>query len=184
MVEESLLIPDAAAWRAWLDENEHASDGVWLVLAKRGTTSPTTLTYTQALDEALCSGWIDGQKRRRDATTFLQRFTPRRRRSMWSRRNVGLVESLIGQGRMRPRGQVEVDRARLDGRWDRAYAGAATVEVPYDLHAALASSPRAAAGFTNLGSGQRYSLLLPVITAAPALRARRIAALVQRLENI
>ncbi|GAB3152794.1 YdeI/OmpD-associated family protein [Micromonospora sonneratiae] len=183
MDEQSLLIPDAAAWRAWLDANEDLSNGVWLVLAKKGTVSPTTLTYAQALDEALCSGWIDGQKRGLDSATFLQRFTPRRRGSIWSQRNVGLVETLIEQGRMRPRGQAEITRAQIDGRWDRAYPGAATAEVPDDLTAALAASPTAAARFAALNAGERYPHLFPIMTAAPALRARRIAALVQRLGN-
>lgn len=105
---EPFVVPDAAAWRAWLDAHEESSDGVWLVLAKKGTTSPTSLTYDRALDEALCSGWIDGQKRSLDAATFLQRFTPRRRASIWSARNVGIVARLVEESRMRPRGQAEV----------------------------------------------------------------------------
>ncbi len=116
MADETLLVRDAEAWRAWLDEHEDASDGVWLVLAKKGTVAPTSLSYAQALDEALCSGWIDGQKRPGDATTFLQRFTPRRPTSIWSQRNIGLVTELAAQGRMRSRGQAEIDRARADGR--------------------------------------------------------------------
>ncbi len=107
-----LCVTDAAAWRAWLDANEDASDGVWLVLAKKGTTDPTSLRYDEALDEALCSGWIDGQKRSRDATTFLQRFTPRRARSMWSLRNTEHIARLEADGRMRPRGRTEVDKAQ------------------------------------------------------------------------
>ena len=110
------VVADRAAWRAWLDANEESSDGVWLLLAKKGTTEPTTLSYAEALDEALCSGWIDGQKRSHDAACFLQRFTPRRRASLWSQRNIGLVEGLIGEGRMRARGQSEIDRAKADGR--------------------------------------------------------------------
>src|SRR6478609_5320658 len=116
---EPFVVADAAAWRAWLDDNEDLSDGVWLVLAKKGTTAPTTLTYTQALDEALCSGWIDGQKASLDAATFLQRFTPRRAASLWSARNVRIVERLVEEGRMRPRGHAEIDRAKADGRWAR-----------------------------------------------------------------
>ncbi|APU17574.1 MULTISPECIES: YdeI/OmpD-associated family protein [Actinoalloteichus] len=181
MNEQPLVIPDAADWRAWLEVNENVSDGVWLVLAKKGTVAPTTLTYSQALDEALCSGWIDGQRKGRDDATFLQRFTPRRRRSIWSQRNVGLVGSLIEQGRMRLRGHAEIERARLDGRWERAYPGSATVEVPADVLAALTASPAAAARFAALTAGERYPLLLPIITAVPALRGARIAAMIRRL---
>ncbi len=166
----------------WLDAHEDDPDGVWLVLAKKGTTEPTSLTYDQALDEALCSGWIDGQKRSRDAATFRQRFTPRRRASLWSQRNVGLVATLVAAGRMRPRGQAEIDRAQGDGRWDRAYAGAATVAVPDDLRAALDAAPAAAALFAELDATNRYAILHRVVTA-PSDRARadRIARLVDGL---
>ncbi len=111
-----LTVKDAAAWRAWLDANEHTSDGVWLVLAKKGTVEPTSLSYTEALDEALCSGWIDGQKKSFDSVVFLQRFTPRRKRSIWSLRKTGIVEQLIAQGRMRERGMSEIELAKADGR--------------------------------------------------------------------
>jgi uncharacterized protein YdeI (YjbR/CyaY-like superfamily) len=179
---EPFVVADAAAWRTWLDGNEDASDGVWLVLAKKGTASPTTLTYAQALDEALCSGWIDGQKAGGDAATFLQRFTPRRRASLWSKRNIELVGRLAAEGRMRPRGQAEIDRAKADGRWERAYAGASTVEVPDDLAAALAAQPAASALFAELDATNRYSVLHRVVTAAtPATRASRIERLVGML---
>jgi len=182
--DEDLLLPDAAAWRAWLDAHEDDADGVWLVLAKKGTAHPTTLTYDQALDEALCSGWIDGQKRGRDTTTFRQRFTPRRRASLWSARNVGLVAELVGTHRMRPRGLAEVDRAKADGRWDRAYAGARTAEVPDDLRAALDAAPSAAALFADLDGTNRYAVLHRVLTApSAAARANRIARLVGGLER-
>ena len=181
MDADATIVPDAAAWRAWLDEHEDASDGVWLVVAKKGTLIPTSLTYAQALDEALCSGWIDGQKRPRDEATFLQRFTPRRPRSIWSQRNIGLVDALVAQGRMRPRGQAEVERARADGRWERAYAGAATAVVPDDLAAALAASPAAAELFARLTAVNRYAVIHRVTTASPTARAGRIATLVGRL---
>ncbi|UCR89907.1 YdeI/OmpD-associated family protein [Mycetocola spongiae] len=181
---DPLIVADAAAWRAWLDEREFTSDGVWLILAKKGTLSPTSLGYAQALEEALCSGWIDGQKKSVDSATFMQRFTPRRRASMWSQRNIGIVGQLIHAGRMRERGHAEITRAREDGRWDRAYAGAAAIEVPEDLLAALAASPRAAAAFAALGSSARYSILHPIVTAATApTRAARIARARERLEG-
>ncbi len=182
MDDEDLVLPDAAAWRTWLDAHEDEPAGVWLVLAKKGTTEPTTLTYDQALDEALCSGWIDGQKRGRDTATFRQRFTPRRRASLWSERNVGLVAALEDAGRMRDRGRAEVDRARADGRWDRAYAGAASVVVPDDLRAALDASPAAAALFADLDGTNRYAVLHRVVTApSDTARANRIAKLVAGL---
>jgi uncharacterized protein YdeI (YjbR/CyaY-like superfamily) len=177
-----LVLPDVAAWRRWLDTHEETSDGVWLRLAKKGTTTPTSLTYAQALDEALCSGWIDGQKRSHDAGTFVQRFTPRRRRSMWSQRNVGLVARLTEEGRMRPRGVGEVEAAQADGRWERAYAGAATIEVPPDLTAALDASPAAALAFATLDSQNRYAVLHRILTAPDdTVRERRRTRLVEML---
>ena len=117
---EELAFADAAAWREWLAEHHGRPEGAWIVLAKKGTTEPTTLTYEQALQEALCFGWIDSQGRGRDAATHLQRFTPRRARSPWSRSNVARVERLTAEGRMQPAGLAEVERARADGRWDPA----------------------------------------------------------------
>lgn len=180
--EDHFIVADTAAWRAWLDEHESSHDGVWLVLAKKGTVEPTSLNYDQALDEALCSGWIDGQKGSRDAATFLQRFTPRRARSLWSARNVGIVERLIAEGRMRERGHAEIERAQADGRWERAYVGAGSATVPDDLAAALAADPAVEARFAALNGTNRYAFIHPVITAASAeTRARRIAVLVERL---
>lgn len=180
---EPLILRDRDAWRAWLDHHEDRSDGVWLLLAKRGVTDPTALGYQEALVEALCSGWIDGQRRSRDESTYLQRFTPRRARSVWSQRNVELVSALIAEGRLRDRGMVEVERARADGRWDRAYAGPATAEVPAELTAALQASPRALRAFDRLTGSARYSVLHPVLTAATeTTRERRIARAVARLE--
>lgn len=170
-----LLVPDVAAWRDWLAENGDDEAGVWLVLARKGTTSPTSLVYQEALLEALCEGWVDGQVKSRDEGTFRQRFTPRRKRSLWSRRNTELVAGLIEAGRMQPRGFAEIERAKADGRWDAAYAGAATAVVPDDLAAALAAQPQAAALFAVLTSQNRYAILHRVSTATtPATRARRI----------
>jgi uncharacterized protein YdeI (YjbR/CyaY-like superfamily) len=181
---EILVVADAAAWRAWLDLNEETSDGVWLLLAKKGTVSPTSLSYAQALDEALCSGWIDGQRQTYDATTFRQRYTPRRKASLWSQRNVGLVAGLIAEQRMRPRGFAEITRAQHDGRWDRAYAGQKSAEVPDDLTAALAVSPPAAAAFAALNSVNRYAVLHRIITApTPQVRLNRLTKLVEMLER-
>lgn len=179
---DALLLPDAAAWRAWLDEHEDDAEGVHLALAKKGVTSPTSLRYDEALEAALCSGWIDGPKHGIDDRVFAQRFTPRRKASLWSARNVEIVTVLVADGRMRPRGQAEVDRAKADGRWDRAYAGAATAEVPEDLAALLAASPAAAARFAELNRTNRYAVIHRTVTAPnPTVRANRMAKLVAQL---
>jgi len=181
---EVLVLADAAAWRAWLDSNEDVSDGVWLLMAKKGKKSATSLMIADALDEALCSGWIDGQRRAHDDATFLQRFTPRRARSIWSQRNVEYVARLIEQGRMRPRGQAEIDRAKADGRWDRAYAGPATAEVPDDLIAALRARPAAQERFDALNSRDRFLVLFQLMTASSqATRARRLKRIVEKLAD-
>jgi uncharacterized protein YdeI (YjbR/CyaY-like superfamily) len=177
-----LTVADAAGWREWLSEHHETSTGVWLVLARKGTTRPTSLTYDQALDEALCHGWIDGQVRSRDETTYCQRFTPRRARSTWSKRNVGLVERLESEGRMHPAGVAEVERAKADGRWESAYAGQAGIEVPADLAAALTAEPRAQAMFGILTSQNRYAVLYRIASAKrPETRTRRIGEFVAML---
>jgi uncharacterized protein YdeI (YjbR/CyaY-like superfamily) len=177
-----LTVVDDGAWRAWLGEHHGETAGVWLVLAKKGTVEPTSLSYDQALDEALCHGWIDGQSRRRDEATYLQRFTPRRMRSPWSARNVGLVARLVADGRMRPAGLAEVERARSDGRWDAAYAGQASTPVPADLASALAAEPHAQAMFDILTSQNRYAILHRLDSAKRAeTRARRLEKFVAML---
>ncbi len=170
-----LIVADTAAWRAWLARHHGGHPGVWLALAKKGTSEPTALRYEQALLEALCFGWIDGQVRRRDEGTYRQRFTPRRPRSAWSKRNVELTERLLAEGRMRPAGLAAIERAREDGSWQSAYAGSATIEVPDDLRAALGQQPRAAAMFERLTSQNRYAILYRLATAKRAeTRARRL----------
>jgi uncharacterized protein YdeI (YjbR/CyaY-like superfamily) len=179
-----LTVLDAAAWRRWLGDHHADESGVWLVLAKKNTTEPTSLTYEQALDEALCHGWIDGQIRRRDERTFRQRFTPRRARSTWSKRNVGHVERLLREGRMHPAGVAHVERAKADGRWEAAYAGQASIAVPEDLASALAAAPRAQAMFEILTSQNRYAVLYRVDAAKrAATRARRIEQYVAMLSR-
>ena len=181
---EPFVVADVAAWRAWLDASEDASDGVWLVLAKKGVTQPTSLTYAEALDEALCSGWIDGQKRSHDAATFLQRFTPRRARSVWSARNVEHIARLETEGRVRPRGRAEVAAAQADGRWERAYAGAATAKEPADFAAALAADAVASARYEQLTKAQRWQVFIPITMAAtPQTRARRLAKALASLQE-
>lgn len=177
-----LTVADAAAWRAWLVDHHADSPGVWLALAKKGTTTPTSLTYAEALDEALCQGWIDGQKQAHDDATFWQRFTPRRPRSVWSARNVGHVERLEAEHRMRPAGRRAADAAKADGRWEAAYEGSARIEVPPDLAEALAANPAAAAQFAALSSQNRFAVLYRLGAAKRAdTRARRLAQFVDML---
>ncbi|MBG6217913.1 uncharacterized protein YdeI (YjbR/CyaY-like superfamily) [Arthrobacter sp. CAN_A6] len=178
-----LLLQDAAAWRDWLDQNHGTSAGAWLVLSRKGGSS-TTLTYAQALDEALCYGWIDGQKRSRDTMSFGQRFTPRRARSIWSVRNREHVGRLENEGRMQPSGRAAIQAALDDGRWERAYAGSATAEVPADLLAAVAASPAAQAMFDVLSAQNRYALVFRLgQLKTDAARTRNIAAFTSMLER-
>jgi uncharacterized protein YdeI (YjbR/CyaY-like superfamily) len=177
-----LTVADAGAWRRWLEEHHEEPEGVWLVLAKKGTMEPTSLSYDEALEEALCHGWIDGQVRRLNEETYRQRFTPRRARSMWSKRNRGIVARLEEEGRMRAGGIAEVERAKADGRWEDAYSGPATVEIPDDLAAALGAEPAALAMFEILTSQNRYAILFRIGNAKRAdTRARRIAQFVGML---
>lgn len=176
-----LLLPDAAAWRAWLAEHHTQQTGVWLVLHKKGG-DVTGLTYVQAVEEALCFGWIDGQARRRDEGSSSQRMTPRRPRSAWSAVNVERVARLEAEGRMHDAGRAQVAAAQGDGRWDAAYRGPATIEVPDDLTAALDAVPAARAWFDALTSANRFAVLVRIGQAKhPETRERRIAAFVADL---
>ena len=177
-----LLVDDAAGWRSWLAANHTTSQGVRLVLAKKNVSGPTVLTHDDALREALSDGWIDGQLMRRDDATYSVRFTPRRARSPWSLRNVELADRLVADGLMRPAGLVQIQLAKEDGRWERAYRGSATIEVPDDLRDALAASPRSQATWERLTRTNRYSVLYRVLEAKrPETRARRIASYVEML---
>ncbi|MCG2622827.1 YdeI/OmpD-associated family protein [Arthrobacter sp. I2-34] len=176
-----LLLPDAAAWRGWLADNHLASPGVWLVLGKKGG-DVTALTYDDALDEALCFGWIDGQVAKRDAGSYRQRMTRRGPKSAWSARNVAHVERLEAEGRMQDGGRAAVDAAKADGRWETAYAGQARAEVPADLLAAVAAVPEAQAMFEVLSAVNRYALCYRLnALKTPAARERKIAQFVQML---
>jgi uncharacterized protein YdeI (YjbR/CyaY-like superfamily) len=173
----------AELWRAWLDANHAASDGVWLEFAKKGS-GETTLTYDEALDAALAYGWIDSQVRRLDERFYLQRFTPRRARSPWSKRNRELAEAMIAAGRMQPAGLAEVERAQADGRWERAYDSPANATVPDDLQAALDASPKAAAFWETLSKQNRYAITYRLQDAKkPETRARRLEQFVAMLER-
>jgi len=174
--EDLPILPfaSAAAWEAWLEAEHATAAGVWLRIAKKRSGIPT-VTYAEALDAALCVGWIDGQRRAFDATWFVQRFTPRKRGSRWSKINTEHALRLIAAGRMRPAGLAQVEAARADGRWDAAYAGQASATVPDDLRAALDRNPDAAAFFATLRGANRYAILYRVQDAKrPETRARRI----------
>lgn len=178
-----LVVADASEWRRWLEQNHTAAAGVWLALHKKGG-QVTSLTYEQAVQEALCFGWIDGQARARDAGSSLQRMTPRRPRSAWSARNVQRVALLEAEGRMTDAGRAAVEAARADGRWEAAYAGPADAVVPADLAEAIAADPRAQAMFDVLTSANRFALIHRTNEAKrPETRARRIAEFVERLAN-
>jgi uncharacterized protein YdeI (YjbR/CyaY-like superfamily) len=177
-----LLLADASEWRTWLSLHHSESGGVWLVLAKKGTTEPTSLTYDSALEEALCFGWIDGQLGRRDSATFRRKFTPRTARSAWSQRNVSIAERLLASRRMHRAGKDEVERAKADGRWQTAYAGQANVVLPDDFKKALLADPRAYAMFDTLTSANRYAVLYRIGNAKKSeTRARRITQFVEML---
>jgi uncharacterized protein YdeI (YjbR/CyaY-like superfamily) len=178
---DELIVADADALRAWLSANHATSSGVWLVLTKKGGTV-TTLTWQQAVDEALCFGWIDGQARKRDQETSCIRFTPRRPRSSWSQRNVAHVARLEAQGRMRPPGRLAVEAAKADGRWAAAYAPPSEAEVPADLLAAIAADPTAQAMFEVLTSANRFALIHRLNTVKRAqTRERKIGEFVAML---
>ena len=175
------LFKNAKAFETWLKKHHASSDGLWLQIAKRGADQPS-VTYAEAVEIALCWGWIDGQKKGLDDQHFLQRFTPRRARSVWSKVNVEKVAALTAAGRMQAPGLAQVDAAKADGRWARAYDGAKTSVVPDDLQAALDAQPPAKAFFATINASNRYAVLWRIQTAVkPETRARRIAQLVDML---
>jgi uncharacterized protein YdeI (YjbR/CyaY-like superfamily) len=172
-----------AAFAAWLEDNHAASDGIWLKYAKKGTGVPT-IVYAEALEVALCFGWIDGQVKKVDDVYYMQRWTPRRARSKWSKRNCGKAEELIASGAMRPAGLAEVERAKRDGRWEAAYDAPSTASVPDDLQAELDKDPKAAESFATLSSQNRYAILYRLQDAKkPETRARRLAQFMDMLRR-
>ena len=178
---ETRAFASAAEWEAWLRQHHETAPGVWIRFAKKGSGVPT-VTYLEAVHGALCFGWIDGQARSVDDASYVQRFTPRRARSIWSKRNREFATALIEAGRMQPAGLREVERARADGRWDAAYDAPSTATVPDDLRAALDASPAAAELFATLNSQNRYAILHRIQTAKkPETRARRIERFVAML---
>lgn len=171
-----------ARWEQWLEENQGVSEGVWIKMAKKDA-GVESVRYPEVLESALCFGWIDGRRAALDGQYFLQRFTPRRPRSQWSQINREKAEALIADGRMRPAGLVEVERAKADGRWAAAYAGQRTIVVPDDLQRELDARPQARAFFAELSSQNRYAILYRLHEAKkPETRARRLAKFVAMLE--
>lgn len=179
--EPVLLFETQDAWEEWLEEHHADATGVWLKIPRKGSGLPG-VDYAGALESALCHGWIDGHKKKLDDTHWLQRFTPRRPRSRWSRINREKATALIEQGRMREAGLREVERARADGRWDAAYASQSTATVPDDLRAALEKAPAARDLFAALDSRNRYAILHRIEEARrPQTRAARIERFVAML---
>ncbi len=172
---------DVAQWEAWLARYHAQSGGVWLRIVKQGV-GQATLTISDALDSALCYGWIDSQRRSYDPTHYLQRYCPRRAKSSWSQRNVERVAALIAAGRMQPAGRREIEAAQQDGRWAVAYAPQRTVERPPDLVAALAQNARAQATFDSLDKSGQYVVMLPILQATTAAsRAARVQKAITKL---
>ncbi len=179
--EQPVPFPSAAAWEAWLEKHHADSDGIWVKFAKKAS-GIETVVYKEAVHEALRYGWIDGHTKRLDDDWYIQRFTPRRARSRWSKINCAKAEALIAGGAMQPAGLAEVERAKADGRWDAAYDGPATATVPDDLRAALDREPAASELFERLDSTNRYAILHRLQEAKkPETRARRIEKFVAML---
>ena len=180
--EQQTSFADAVAWRGWLDFHHADTAGVWLAIAKKGS-DVRTVSHQEALDVAICFGWIDAQRKSLDETYFLQRFCRRRPRSAWSKINRSKAEAFIESGIMTAAGLHEVESAKADGRWDAAYDGQRTATVPPDLEAAWHGRPKAQAFFKSLDSQNRYAILYRIQQAKrPETRARRIATFVDMLE--
>lgn len=178
-----LSFGDQDRFWSWLEANHGSSPGIWLKLAK-ASSGISSVSYAEALDVALCWGWIDGQKKGLDAQFWLQRFVPRQPRSIWSRNNCGHAERLIAAGRMQPAGLRQVEAAKSDGRWDRAYSGASAMTIPDDLMAAIEAEPAALATFRTLNATNRYALAFRTHNMkTPAGRSKKIATLVDMLRR-
>ena len=178
---ETIRFRSARELEAWLEKNHEKSSGIWLEIAKKGAAARTP-SYAEALDIALCFGWIDAQKRSKDDDVWLQRFTPRTKTSKWSAVNRDKADALVKDKRMRPAGLAQMNAAKKDGRWERAYAGQKNSTVPPDLAQALAKDAKARAFFDALDSANRYAILYRLHhTTKPELRAKKVAAFVEML---
>ncbi|GLV53642.1 hypothetical protein KDH_04940 [Dictyobacter sp. S3.2.2.5] len=184
---ETIFFENQQGWEAWLHEHGTASSGVWLKLAKKETGIPS-ITYADALEGALCYGWIDGQKASLDDQYWLQKFTPRRPKSIWSKINCDKAMQLIAAGRMQPAGQRQVDLAKADGRWEQAYAGQSQTTIPEDFQQELDKYPNARAFFNTLDSRNRYAILFRLQTAKKAetrnARMQKFIAMLEKQEKI
>jgi uncharacterized protein YdeI (YjbR/CyaY-like superfamily) len=178
-----LLFENEAAWQAWLQEHHGSSAGLWLQLAKK-RSSLRSLSYAEALDVALCYGWIDSQKKSHDASSWLQKFSPRGPRSIWSKINVDKVQVLVEAGRMQPAGLQAVEQAKMDGRWEAAYDSQSAATIPADFQDALDRNPEAKEFFSTLNGANRYAILFRIQTAKRlATRATRIARFIEMLQR-
>ena len=183
MDSPTLTFADQQAWEVWLEANGGTASGVWLRIAKR-SAGEATVSYAQAIESALCHGWIDGQKQAESEHYWLQRFTPRTARSIWSRINKEKAEALIAAGRMRPAGLRAVEQARRDGRWEAAYASPSKATVPDDLQQALDANPKARKFFATLNSQNRFAILFRIQNVKKAeTRARKIAQFIKMLNK-
>lgn len=182
IILDELLLPNEDAWRSWLSENHSSHPGVRLVLHKKGG-NVTELTYAQAVDQALCFGWIDGQRNGRDGETFTNRFTPRTAKSNWSAKNVETIARLTEAGLMAPAGNAVVEEAKTDGRWERAYAGQKDAQLPEDFVAALEGHPAAQEKLATLGGSERFAIYLRLHTVKrEETRRKKIEEYVARLD--
>lgn len=180
---QAIFFENQQVWHEWLAKNQVTSDGVWIKFAKKASGIPT-LVYAEALDEALCYGWIDGMVKSIDETYYMQRFTPRRPRSMWSKRNIDKVAVLITEGRMQPAGQAQIDAAKMDGRWDQAYDSPKNMQMSADFSAALAKNKKAEAFYKTLNKTDSFTFLWRIQTAKkPETRLSRIETFVQMLAD-
>jgi uncharacterized protein YdeI (YjbR/CyaY-like superfamily) len=183
MTDPNLTFKNQKEWETWLERNAGSSSGAWLRLAKKSADQPT-VSYAQAVESALCYGWIDGKKQAESEHYWLQRFTPRTARSIWSKINKEKAEALIASGRMRAAGMREINRAKQDGRWDAAYSSASSSTVPEDLQRALDANPKAEKFFATLSSKNRYAILFRIqAVKKPETRKRKIAQFIEMLSN-
>ncbi|MBD8880212.1 YdeI/OmpD-associated family protein [Rhodanobacter sp. 7MK24] len=183
MSDPTLTFSSQAEWESWLELNGSSAAGAWLRLAKKTAERPT-ISYAEAVESALCHGWIDGQKKAENEHHWLQRFTPRTAKSIWSKINKAKAEILITAGRMHPTGLREIERAKQDGRWDAAYSSASTSIVPDDLQQALEANKKAKAFFATLDSQNRYAILFRIQNVKKAeTRAKKIAGFIEMLAN-
>lgn len=172
-----------ADWEDWLEKHHADATGVWLLIAKKGCKGPG-LTISDALDVALCHGWIDSQRKGYDETHYLQRYSPRRSQSPWSKLNVERAGALIAEGRMRDAGIQEIEKAKVDGRWEVAYESQREAETPADVVEALAAAPRARVAFDAMSKSARYAVILPILKATkPEVRSRRLRKMISGLDG-